>query len=144
MDRRIGYLLKRVQMALRAEMDHILVEKGLTTPQYSALCALESHPGISNAELARQAFVTPQTMIRIVENLEAMGHVARASHPTHGKILMTTLTRKGARLVASCHADIAAVEEHLFGPLSRGERAMLQTLLERCAHALEGVATPVT
>jgi hypothetical protein len=69
-DDRIGYLLKRVQFRLRSQMDKVLESKGLTTPQYAVLSFLEHEPGASSAELARRSFVTPQTMIRIVENLE--------------------------------------------------------------------------
>ena len=114
----------------------VLEAKGLTTPQYSLLSALELDPGISNAELARRAFVTPQTMIRIVENLESTGLITRQAHPTHGKVRMVTLTPRGARLVASCHAAVAAVEERMLRSLGAAERAALQRLLGRCADAL--------
>lgn len=136
-DRRVGYLLKRLQAGLRNAMDGVLMERGLTTPQYAALSALEREPGISNAELARRSFVTPQTMIRIVDNLESMGLIRRASHPTHGKVLMTTLTKSGAKLVASCHQEVAKVEARLLSDLRVGERNTLQQLLERCALSIE-------
>lgn len=137
MDLRIGYLLKRVQGALRSEMDDVLEQKGLTTPQYAVLTALEAEPGISNAELARRSFVTPQTMIRIVENLEKSRFIERTPHPVHGKILTATLTREGARRVAACHAAVNAVEERMLGRLKDRERATLRKLLESCAAALE-------
>jgi len=35
---------------------------GVTTPQYSVLSAIAAYPGVSNARLARLAFVTPQTV----------------------------------------------------------------------------------
>jgi DNA-binding MarR family transcriptional regulator len=135
MDDRIGYLLKRAQAGLRAGMDEALATKGLTTPQYSALSNLESEPGISSADLARRSFVTPQTMIRIVENLEALRLIVRKPHPTHGKVLMASLTPEGARLVASCHAAVNAVEARMLRSLGARERATLQSLLERCAAA---------
>jgi len=140
-ERRVGNLLKRLQAGLRNAMDGVLLERGLTTPQYAALSALEREPGISNAELARRSFVTPQTMIRIVDNLESMGLIRRASHPTHGKVLMTTLTKSGAKLVASCHEDVARVEAQLLSDLRSSERNSLQQLLERCAVAIEATTT---
>jgi DNA-binding MarR family transcriptional regulator len=137
MQNRIGYVLKRVQSGLRAEMDRALQAKGLTTPQYAVLSALERESGISNAELARRSFVTPQTMIRIVETLEKLRLIARQPHPTHGKVLTASLTAQGSRLVASCHAAVAAVEERMLQPLSAQERSKLRSLLERCASALD-------
>ena len=57
--KKIGYQLKRLQSLLRARMDAALDERGLTTPQYAALSAIEAAPGLSNAALARRSFVTP-------------------------------------------------------------------------------------
>ena len=133
----VGYLLKRVQSGLRAAMDGVLAARGLTTPQYWVLSWLEQAPGSSSAQLARRSFVTPQTMIRIVENLEALGLVARGAHPTHGKVLQVTLTPAGARLVASCHAEAAEAEARMLSRIGAADRATLRRLLAECAAALE-------
>ena len=137
MDPRAGYALKRLQVALRTRMDDVLSHEGLTTPQYSALSALEQEAGLSNAELARRSFVTPQTMIRILDLLEAAGLLARVAHPTHGRVLQVVLTEAGQARVAACHAGVNAVEAQMLGPLSTAERVQLNDLLGRCAEALE-------
>jgi DNA-binding MarR family transcriptional regulator len=137
-DRRIGYLLKRAQAALRAEMDERLARHGLTTPQYSALAALDIAPGLSNAELARRSFVTPQTMIRIVAGLEEKGLVTRSEHASHGRILEATLTANGRRVVRVCHEVVNGVERRMLDALSEAERNTLARLLVSCADALEG------
>ena len=131
-DNRIGYLLKRVQFSLRSRMDKVLEPKGLTTPQYAVLSFLEHEPGASSAELARRSFVTPQTMIRIVENLETLGLIRREPHPTHGRVLMASLTPVGASAVTACHAQVNGVERQMLRRLSSHERATLRDLLLRC------------
>ena len=135
-DRRIGYLLKRAQVALRAEMDERLARHGLTTPQYAALSALDSTSRLSNAELARRSFVTPQTMIRIVAGLEEKGLVTRSEHPSHGRILEATLTAEGRRAVRACHELVNDVERRMVNALSETERSTLARLLVSCADAL--------
>ena len=60
-------------------MDRALVELNLTTPQYSVLSELHEFPGLSNADLARKSFVTPQTMNLIVQNLEARELIGRST-----------------------------------------------------------------
>ena len=137
MDERIGYVLKKVQAVLRARMDEVLGDRGLTMPQYAALSALEHEPGISNAELARRSFVTPQTMIRIVAHLEAEGLVTREPDPGNGKVLRATLTARGKRAVESCHDGALAVERRMLGSLSARERDQLLEMLERCFLSLE-------
>jgi DNA-binding MarR family transcriptional regulator len=132
----VGYLLKHAQHALRAEMDRSLESHGLTTPQYVVLASLESYPGISNAELARRSFVTPQTMVRIVAGLTKRGLVARKKSPTHGRILPADLTAKGLRKVRAGHNSATEVESRMLAPLSQDERRTLARLLEECAEAL--------
>jgi len=133
----VGYLIKRAQAALRAEMDGALAACELTTPQYAALAALEHEPGLSNAELARRCFVTPQTMIRIVEGLEERGALTRHEHPTHGRILEVRLTADGRRAIAGGHQRVAAIERRMLRALSESERRVLAELLERCAAAFD-------
>src|SRR5580658_10129525 len=135
-DDRVGYLLKRAQFSLRSRMDKVLESKGLTTPQYAVLSFLEHEPGASSAELARRSFVTPQTMIRIVENLETLGLIRREPHPTHGRILMASLTRKGETVVAACHAEVNAVENQMLHGLTKREQVELRGLLLRCIAAI--------
>ena len=135
-DRRAGYLVKRVQVALRSAMDRALLSEDLTTPQYAVLSALQKAPGLSNAELARRSFVTPQTMIRIVASLEDKGFVTRVAHPSHGRILEASLTAAGEKTVNACHQRVKRVENRMEGDLSETERRTLADLLERCAGAL--------
>lgn len=136
MEQRVGYLLKKVQGGLRAEMDRALSERGLTTPQYAALTALERRAGASNAELARMSFVTPQTMIRVLQNLEDAGLIERTPHPSHGRVLQVRLTGSGRRLVATCHAVVDEIEARMLSPLSERQRDELARLLARCAEGL--------
>ena len=100
----IGFALKRAQHALRSRLDTGLREIGLTTPQYAVLVSLEVEPGASNAELARRAFVTPQTMQAILVALVRAGYIVRKPHAEHGRVQTTELTAKG------CEALKAASE----------------------------------
>ena len=75
--RRLGYVLKQAQSALRSRMDGALRPLGLTVPQYACLELLASGP-LTNAELARGAFVTAQSMNSVVTSLQERGLVARA------------------------------------------------------------------
>lgn len=118
-------------------MDGVLGELGLSAAQYAALAALEEEPGLSSAELARRSFVTAQTMHGLVGGLERADLVERRAHPTHGRVLETTLTEEGLRLLAEAHARVQAVEAQMADGLRDEERAQLLELLRRCRAALE-------
>jgi DNA-binding MarR family transcriptional regulator len=100
------------------------------------MALLQSTPGLSNAELARQSLVTPQTMNVIVGRLEAAGLVVRSPHAAHGRILRAHLTGVGQSTLDACFGFAAAVEACLLGALDCGERPVLLSNLTRIGDAL--------
>jgi DNA-binding MarR family transcriptional regulator len=136
MEGRIGYQLKRAHQAFCQVVDDALRQVGLTTAQYAVLGFLEDAGELSNAELARRCYVTPQTMNQIVASLETRHIVQRAAHPTHGRILQTSLTQQGRHLVAQAHQRVGAVEARMTAGLSHDERHQLTRMLDACATAL--------
>src|SRR5205823_5596641 len=99
---------------------------------YTALAMLEEEPALSNAEMARLCFVTPQTMLRIIENLDQAGLVTRSPHPTHGRVRQIELTARGRKLIADCHHRVLKLEERLVSGLGAAERRQLHALLLKC------------
>ena len=134
---RIGYLMKRVQHALRTRMDEALRQMGLTTPQYAALSALAEEPGLSGAALARTCFVTPQTMNEILGGLVRAGLVTRMPHPEHGRIVQTQLTDRGKDALAAAQRLISTIEKRIEASLIQEERIQMAEMLQRLADILE-------
>lgn len=133
----VGYLVKRLQQQIRAELDEALSRHRVTMSAYAALAVLKDAPGLSNAELARRCFVTPQTMNRIIQSLNDEGIVDRPPDPNHGRILQTRLTPAGERLLENCHGEVNALHTRMLANLNGTEQALLADLLRRCIHALE-------
>jgi DNA-binding MarR family transcriptional regulator len=131
-----GYLLKRAQAALNAAMAGALREHGATLAQYAVLTALDEEPGLSNAGLARRAFVTPQTMNQVLRELEQKEWVARHPHPGHARILQADLTPSGRTTLRACHRAVDAIEERMLAPLAPGDIQQLATTLRACIQAL--------
>ena len=117
-------------------MDATLRDLDVTTPQYAVLSFLVESPGLSSAQLARRAFVTPQTMNRIVANLDAAGLVERGPHAELGRVLETSISKRGRSLLAECQQRIDDVEAGMVADLTLAERRQLANLLERCTQAL--------
>ena len=132
-----GYVLKRTQSALRSAMDGALAALDLTTPQYSALSQVAQEQGLSNAELARRCFVTPQTMHQILGGLEREGLVTRSQHPEHGRIQQTSLTAKGEQRLTQAHERVSSVEARMTQSLSPTEIAQATGVLVKCYESLE-------
>jgi DNA-binding MarR family transcriptional regulator len=134
--RRPGYLLKRAQMALHQAMAGALDPHGLTVAQYAVLSALAEEPGLSNAELARRAFVTPQSMNKFLHDLEKQQLVIRQPHPRHGRVLQASLTPEGRRVVAAAAAAVDTIERRMLAGLSPQAQDKLAKALNACIDAL--------
>lgn len=133
---RPGYLIKLAQAALHAEMTRALQAHDATISQYAVLTALAEEPGQSNAELARRAFITPQSMNENLRELERRGWIARRPHPTHGRIQQIQLTDPGRTTQRECDLVVKAVEERMLADLDAGQRRGLTVALQACIKAL--------
>src|ERR687886_1562442 len=120
-----GYQLRRAQYAYRLALDRALEPVGVTAPQFAVLALLQATPGLSNADLARQSLITPQTMHVILGRLQAAGLLTRRAHPGHGRILLADLTPAGQAVLSQCLSRAAAVEACLLAPIDPDRQPVL-------------------
>jgi DNA-binding MarR family transcriptional regulator len=130
------YAVKQVELVARARLDELLRPSGVTTLQYTAMTVLARRDGLTAAELARNSFVTAQTMTDLVGALERRGLISRTHDPTHRRRLRISLTEKGWAFLGDYDAPVRDVEERMLADLSPEERTMLRDLLNRCRGAL--------
>jgi DNA-binding MarR family transcriptional regulator len=133
---RVGFLIKRAQSVLHDAMVDALEPYGLTVTQFAVLTALGEEPGLSNADLARRAFVTPQSMHTVLQELESRRFLVRRTHPQHRRVLRAELTKPGHGTLEKAAVAVDAVEERMLGTLSEGARSRLAGGLSSCIEAL--------
>ncbi len=114
----LGYLLRQAQAAARLTLERALAELGVTPPQFIVLTMLKAYPGLSGADLARVALLTPQTVGLIIRNLERDGAIRKTPHPVHKRVLQWTVTRRGLMLLEKCRRPVIALERRLAAGLS--------------------------
>jgi DNA-binding MarR family transcriptional regulator len=136
LDEAVGYVLKQAAAALRTGMDAALRPLELSVPQYACLELLGQRPGLSNAELARGAFVTRQSMNGVLRALQDRGLVARPTTAPHGRALPTRLTPAGREQLHAASAAVRTVEQRMLSPLPPAHQRRLRDDLARCAAAL--------
>jgi DNA-binding MarR family transcriptional regulator len=130
---RLAYLLRQAQAATRLTMERQLADLGVTPPQFVVLTMLRAYPGLSGADLARVALLTPQTVGVIIRNLERDGSIRKSAHPVHGRVLMWTLTRRGGTVLDKCRRHVQALERRLMAGLSAKARATVRRWLSKIA-----------
>jgi len=137
----VGYVLKQAAAALRATMDGALRPLGLTVPQYACLELLGQKPGLSNAELARGAFVTRQSMNGVLRGLQDRGLLTRPLIALRGRALPTQLTAAGRESLQGASTAVRAAEQRMLTALPTSAQRRLRDDLTACTTALAAYTT---
>ncbi|WP_456640190.1 MarR family winged helix-turn-helix transcriptional regulator [Bradyrhizobium sp. USDA 10063] len=133
----LAYLLRQAQAATRLTMERALGTLGVTPPQFVVLTMLRAYPGLSGADLARVALLTPQTVGVIIRNLERDGAIKKTPHPVHGRVLQWTLTRRGTGLLEKCRRHAHAVDRRLAEGLNAKAELVVRRWLSKIATDLQ-------
>ncbi len=126
------YLVKQVELAVRSHLDNLLRPVGLTALQYTALTVLERHPDLSSAQLARNSFVTAQSMADMVTALEGRGLIERHRDQADRRRLVVALTTAGRELLDIYREQVAVLEARMLAGLGGEEISRLRHCLHVC------------
>ena len=134
---RISYAVARLERAVRAVIAERVAPYGLTVLQYTTLSVLHRHGApLSNAQLARRAYMTPQSMSEVIDALQNKGLIRRNPHPNHGRLLPATLTPKGRRVLTACDEAVDEMEAMMLAGMSERERTAFLGALKSAVRAL--------
>ena len=134
---RISYAIARLERAIRAGIAERVRPHGLTTLQYTTLSVLHRHgEPLSNAQLARRAYMTPQSMSEVIDALENRDLIQRNPHPNHGRLFPATLTPKGRRVLAACERAVDEMEDTMLAGLRARDREAFLQMVKSAVRAL--------
>jgi DNA-binding MarR family transcriptional regulator len=131
-----GVLFREFFQTFRAAAEERLRPVGYTFTQSMVLCYVDREPGITNAELARRAMVTPQSMGEVLSGLEKSDLLRRERHPDNARMQATYLTREGKAANSVCRTEMDKVDARMLELMSDAERVLFSKLLVR---AMEGM-----
>ena len=140
-EEQIGYLLKRLMHVFR----HVLEERLRRSAEISfghlvTLDQIHSEPGIAGAQLARNLFVTAQTMTDLLKRLEREGSIERRPNPRNRRTDSWYLLPAGQERLVSARRAGGPVMTQMLSLLSGDEVSELRSYLERCVAGLERAA----
>ena len=126
------YVIKQLELAIRARLDDLFRPEGMTALQYTALTVLERHPDLTSAQLARNSFVTNQSMADMVTVLEARGLIERHRDPADRRRLVIALTAAGRGLLCDYRDRVAEIETLMLAGIGDRQAAELRANILRC------------
>ncbi|MGW0611599.1 MarR family winged helix-turn-helix transcriptional regulator [Streptomyces sp. NPDC002788] len=130
------YMVKQVELVVRSHLDELVRPSGITALQYTALTVLERHDGLSAAQLARDSFVTAQSIADLVRSLEGRGLVRRERNPSNRRELLILLTDDGRELLARHAGPVRELEERMVRDLTAHQTEQFRQALGKAWHAL--------
>ena len=131
---RPGHLIRRLlQISLALFMDET---KGfdITPVQYSAMLAIQIHPGIDQAALCNIIAFDKSTIGDVVGRLERKKLIKRTPGSKDRRAKLLYITNSGRKLVEEIEPAVEATQKRILEPLTAKQRKVLMQMLERLVH----------
>jgi DNA-binding MarR family transcriptional regulator len=108
-----------------------------TLSSYVALRVIADQPSLSLTQLSRRCFARPQTMTRMVSEMEKRGFVVRACRPGDDRAMSLTLTAVGRDVLAQMEPVVTRIDDTIASVLTAEQIGEVDGLLRQCAVAVE-------
>nr|WP_221773408.1 MarR family winged helix-turn-helix transcriptional regulator [Ruficoccus amylovorans] len=138
-DLRILKSLRRIIRSVDVYSRRLAHEHGVTVPQLVCLLKLDELGALTLKELSEEVFLSPSTLVGIIDRLEAHGLIARRRSVRDRRKVRLDLTEKGSALVAASPSPLQdGLAQGLEG-LPELERATIALSLEKILDLMEGM-----
>ena len=123
-------LLAQAHELVSSEFHAIAAEHGLAPSEWRVLATLASGEPTSIGRLARIIVMKQPTVTRLLDRMEANGHVQRVPHDGDRRITLVTITPKGQKLTEKLVPLARAHEQHVLAQVgARRANELKNTLL---------------
>ena len=130
-ERSIGFLIADVARLLTRNFDRKAQKFELSRAQWQVLAWLKRNEGISQTGLADILEMSPMTLMRHVDKLEATGLVERRAHPADRRIYQLYLGREAHPMLDRLWKLGGQTREEALGDLPKAEEEALLRALSR-------------
>ncbi len=127
----MAYRMRRITLALAAQVEHALEPCGLTNAQWIPLFKLRYAGVTTAAELARESLLDAGSMTRMLDRLEAKGFVRRVRSLEDRRVVKLDLTDEGRETAEKIPAVLCQVQNASLRGFERAELDLLAGLLDR-------------
>ena len=127
----LGYNTRRATLTFVSRFIERMAEFDLRPVDFSVLSLIGHNPGITSRELCNALNILPPNLVVFIKMFEKRDWIDRTPHPTDGRSMGLSLTKKGQQLMKK--AEIAAIESDssAASQLSSAEQITLIRLLQK-------------
>jgi DNA-binding MarR family transcriptional regulator len=127
----LGLLMRRAHDRAASALAEAVRPLGLELRHFAVLIALNARGAMSQSNLVTATGSDRASMVRVVDDLEAKGLVARRPLPGDRRVHLVELTPRGLEVFDAAHVSARPVADHLVAHLRPGEADQLLDLLNR-------------
>ncbi len=131
----LGYAILRAKVRSYEMLYEVHGGDGISPARMTALSIIGTQPGTNQSALAEQLRITRASIVKVIDNLEALELVERRSIPGDRRSYSLVLTEKGRQELLSLYEKNRRYEMRIAEGLTAHERASLIALLDRVAVA---------
>lgn len=113
---------------------------GMRFKPYMTLCFIRDHPGTSQQELESALFLDANTVVLLLNELEAAQFSIRRRDPNDRRRHIVEMTAAGRRALERADKAREGLEDEVLRGLSAEEKKTLRRLLERVLEGLHAEA----
>jgi DNA-binding MarR family transcriptional regulator len=135
--------LRAAYRSMHRQTNLHLARRGATADQFVLLSLLVERDGTTQQELVRRATSDPNTVRAMLLLLEKQGLIVRKQHPTDGRALKITLTRKGRNTYNTLLKEIKPLQKRLAALFRDEEAKTLVAFLGRISEAMAEQPEPL-
>ena len=114
---KIERLLRHVAFIIKKRGRDILVDFGITSPQFNALLTLSDHPNITMGDLCEKLFLACSTATDLIDRMEKNGFLERARDSQDRRVIRLSISEKGRdvinEVIAARQRYVASILEKL-------------------------------
>jgi DNA-binding MarR family transcriptional regulator len=126
----LGFLLRRVQLAVFNDFQERTASFNLTPTEYSVLTVIDARPGLQQSQLAEMVGVKPANCVLLITGLEKRRLLDRRVFPK-SRALALRLTPEGKKLLKQINQRVDEHQKHLVQLLGAQAHEELRRLLLR-------------
>lgn len=132
--------MRRIAHAMEVHSRRIDREMGLTLPQLAVLSCIGNLGEVTNRAIAREASLSPPTVVGILDKLEAKGMIERQRSRADRRIVHARMTEAGRRAVMNAPAPAGEEFRRRFLGLDVQRRAGIVEAFATVADLLDTVS----
>ncbi len=134
---RILQALRRIMRAVEIHSHKLASQHNITGPQLACLLAVREEGPLSSGKLAKKVYLSPSTLVGIVDRLEEKQLVTRKRDNKDRRQVQISITPKGEELIAAAPSLLQETLANALVELPELEQVSITMALEKLVDLME-------